>query len=114
MPSRYVKPYVQRGKSEALDAAAICEAVSRPTVRFAAIKSVGQQAALTLHRAREILVKRETMLANLIRGCLGVRNCCPSGYPADSGAGRHHQRRDRWPPPAACPDRDDGGGRPAQ
>src|SRR4051794_40184274 len=49
----------------------ICEAVSRPTMRFAAIKSVEQQSALTLHRAREILVKQETMLANLIRGCLG-------------------------------------------
>lgn len=71
MPARYAKPYVQRGKSDALDAAAICEAVSRPTMRFAAIKSVEQQSALTLHRAREILVKQETMLANLIRGCLG-------------------------------------------
>jgi hypothetical protein len=55
MPARYVKPYVQRGKSDALDAAAICEAVSRPTMRFAAIKSVEQQSALTLHRARERL-----------------------------------------------------------
>ena len=71
MPARYVKPYVQRGKNDALDAAAICEAVSRPTMRFAAIKSVEQQSALTLHRAREILAKQETMLANLIRGCLG-------------------------------------------
>src|SRR3954449_9757053 len=43
MPARYVKPYVQRGKNDAVDAAAICEAVSRPTMRFAAIKSVEQQ-----------------------------------------------------------------------
>lgn len=71
MPARYVKPYVQRGKSDALDAEAICEAVSRPTMRFAAVKSVEQQSALTLHRTREILVKQETMLANLMRGCLG-------------------------------------------
>ena len=71
MPARYVKPYVQRGKSDALDAAAICEAVSRPTMRFAAIKTVEQQSALTLHRSREILVKQETMFVNLIRGCLG-------------------------------------------
>jgi transposase len=71
MPARHVKPYVPRGKSEALDAAAICEAVSRPTMRFAAIKSVEQQAALTRPRAREILVKQETRRANLIRGCLG-------------------------------------------
>src|SRR4051794_31621847 len=69
--ARYVKPYVQRGKNDALDAAAICEAVSRLTMRFAAIKSVEQQSALALHRAREILVKQETMLVNLIRGCLG-------------------------------------------
>lgn len=71
MPARYVKPYVQRGKNDALDAAAICEAVSRPTMRFAAIKSIDQQSALSLHRSREILVKQETMLVNLIRGCLG-------------------------------------------
>src|SRR5689334_24708866 len=71
MPARYVKPYVRRGKNDALDAAAICEAVSRPTMRFAAIKSTEQQSALALHRAREILVKQKTMLANLIRGCLG-------------------------------------------
>jgi transposase len=71
MPARYVKPYVQRGKSDALDAEAICEAVSRPTMRFATIKTTEQQAVLTLHRSREILVKQETMLANLIRGCLG-------------------------------------------
>jgi transposase len=71
MPARYVKPYVQRGKSDALDAAAIREAVSRPTMRFAAIKTVEQQSALALHRSREILVKQETMLVNLIRGCLG-------------------------------------------
>jgi transposase len=63
MPARYVKPYVQRGKSDALDAEAICEAVSRPTMRFATIKTTEQQAVLTLHRAREILVKQQTMLA---------------------------------------------------
>lgn len=71
MPARYVKPYVQRGKSDALDAEAICEAVSRPTMRFATIKTTEQQTVLTLHRARELLVKQQTMLANLIRGCLG-------------------------------------------
>ena len=71
MPARYVKPYVQRGKNDAVDAAAICEAVSRPTMRFAAIKTAEQQSALTLHRTREILVKQETMLVNLMRGCLG-------------------------------------------
>src|SRR3954462_11038860 len=53
MPASYVKPQVQRGKNDALDAAAICEAVSRPTMRFAAIKSIEQQSALALHRARD-------------------------------------------------------------
>jgi transposase len=71
MPARYVKPYVRRGKNDAIDAAAICEAVTRPTMRFAAIKTAEQQSVLMLHRTREILVKQETMLANLIRGCLG-------------------------------------------
>jgi transposase len=71
MPARYVKPYVQRGKSDALDAEAICEAVNRPTMRFATSKTTKQQAVLTLHRARELLVKQQTMLVNLIRGCLG-------------------------------------------
>lgn len=71
MPARYVKPYVQRGKNDALDAAAICEAVSRPTMRFVAIKTAEQQSVLTLHRTREIFVKQETMLVNMMRGCLG-------------------------------------------
>lgn len=71
MPARYVKPYVRRGKSDALDAEAICEAVDRPSMRFAAVKTEEQQSALSLHRAREILVKQETMLVNLLRGCLG-------------------------------------------
>ncbi len=71
MPARYVKPYIKRGKSDALDAEGICEAVGRPGMRFAAIKTVEQQSALSLHRTREILVKQQTMLVNLMRGCLG-------------------------------------------
>ena len=66
------------GKSDALDAEAICEAVSRPTMRFATIKTAEQQAVLTLHRARELLVKQQTMLANLIR----IRDRGASGYQA--------------------------------
>jgi hypothetical protein len=52
IPPIYVKPYVKRGKSDAIDAEAICEAVTRPTMRFVAIKTVEQQALLSLHRAR--------------------------------------------------------------
>ena len=70
MPPTYVKPYLKRGKTDANDAEAICEAVTRPTMRFVPIKSPEQQAALVLHRARELLVKERTQLVNMIRGLL--------------------------------------------
>src|SRR4051812_40889100 len=52
MPPAYVKPYVRRGKSDATDAAAICEAVTRPSMRFVPVKSVDQQSVLMLHRVQ--------------------------------------------------------------
>ena len=67
MPARYVKPYVKRNKNDAVDAAAICEAVTRPTMRFVAVKSAQQQSVLLLHRTRELLVRQRTMLVNAIR-----------------------------------------------
>src|SRR4051794_31929847 len=70
MPPAYVKPYVKRGKTDAGDAEAICEAVTRPTMRFVSIKSVEQQAALALHRTRDLLVCQRTQLVNMIRGLL--------------------------------------------
>ncbi len=70
MPANYVKPYVKRGKTDANDAEAICEAVTRPTMRFVAIKSAKQQAALSMHRTRDLLVKQRTQLVNMIRGLL--------------------------------------------
>jgi len=70
MPPAYVKPYVKRGKTDASDAEAICEAVSRPTMRYVAIKSSEQQAALALHRTRHLFVKQRTQLVNMIRGLL--------------------------------------------
>lgn len=70
MPPAYVKPYVKRGKTDANDAEAICEAVTRPTMRFVAVKSEQQQAALALHRTRDLLVKQRTQLVNMIRGLL--------------------------------------------
>src|SRR5688500_31546 len=70
MPPAYVKPYVKRGKTDAGDAEAICEAVTRPTMRFVPIKSVEQQAALALHRTRDIFVRQRTQLVNMIRGLL--------------------------------------------
>jgi transposase len=57
MPCTYVKPYVKRGKSDALDAEGVCEAVTRPTMRYVAIKSPDQQAVLMLHRTRDLLVR---------------------------------------------------------
>ena len=70
MPPAYVKAYVKRGKTDASDAEAICEAVSRPTMRYVAIKSCEQQAALTIHRTRDLFVKQRTQLVNMIRGLL--------------------------------------------
>jgi transposase len=52
-----VKPYVKRGKTDAGDAEAICEAVTRPTMRFVAVKSADQQSVVMLHRTRELLVR---------------------------------------------------------
>jgi transposase len=70
MPPHYVKPYVKRQKNDMADAAAICEAVSRPTMRFVPVKSEEQQAILMLHRSRELLIRQHTMLINALRGHL--------------------------------------------
>jgi transposase len=67
---QHVKPYVQGSKHDAADAAAICEAATRPRMRFVAIKSIEQQAQLSLHRARQGFVKARTAQANQIRGLL--------------------------------------------
>jgi transposase len=61
MPAAYVKPYVKRGKTDAADAEAIAEAVTRPTMRFVPIKTAEQQALLTLHKVRDLLVRQRTM-----------------------------------------------------
>jgi len=68
LPPQYIKPYVKRGKNDAIDAAAICEAMSRPGMRFVPIKSAEQQAGLMLLKVRDLLVKQRTMLINAIRG----------------------------------------------
>ena len=70
MPARYVKAYLKRQKNDASDAAAICEAVARPTMHFVPVKTVEQQAALMLHRARDLLIRQRTMLVNALRGHL--------------------------------------------
>jgi transposase len=68
MPAQHVKPYVRRGKNDRNDADAICEAMSRPRMRFVAIKTVDQQAAQMLMTTRERLVAYRTQLLNTIRG----------------------------------------------
>ena len=67
MPASYVKPYIKRGKTDANDAAAICEAVTRPTMSFVPVKTAEQQGVITLHRVRRMLVEQKVMLENSIR-----------------------------------------------
>src|SRR3974377_403172 len=69
-PASYVKAYLKRSKNDANDAAAICEAVTRPSMRFVPIKTKEQQTALMLHRTRQLLVRQRTMLSNALRGHL--------------------------------------------
>lgn len=67
MPAQYVKPYVKRGKNDAADAEAICEAVTRPTMRFVAVKTPEQQSVMMLHRVRLMLNRQRTQLSNATR-----------------------------------------------
>lgn len=70
IPPQFVKPYVKRHKNDAVDAEAICEAVSRPTMRFVTIKSIDQQVVQSIHRVRSRLVKNRTALVNEVRSLL--------------------------------------------
>jgi transposase len=70
MPPSYVKPYVKRNKNDGRDAEAICEAMSRPSMRFVAVKSVEQQASLAVHTTRALLVRQRTQAANALRAGL--------------------------------------------
>lgn len=67
MPAQYVKPYVKRGKNDASDAEAICEAVTRPTMRFVTVKTPEQQSVMMLHRIRLMLNRQRTQLSNATR-----------------------------------------------
>lgn len=82
MPPHYVKPYVKRGKNDAADAAAIAEAVTRPTMRFVAVKSTEQQGILMVHRTRELLVRQRTMVVNAMRAHMAEFGIvAPGGVP---------------------------------
>ncbi len=83
VPPAYVKPYVKRGKNDKIDAEAICEAASRPTMRFVPVKSLEGQAVATLHRARDLLIKNRTMLVNALRAHLSE-----FGFIAAKGIGK--------------------------
>ena len=83
IPPIYVKPYVKRGKNDAADAAAVCEAMSRPGMRFVPVKSEESQATLMLHKTRELLIKQQTMSVNALRGHLAE-----FGIVAAKGIGR--------------------------
>ena len=80
MPPAYVKPYVRRQKNDMADAAAICEAVSRPSMRYVPVKSTAQQAALLAHRGRSLLIRQRTALINAIRA-----HCTEFGLVAAKG-----------------------------
>jgi transposase len=71
MQPSYVKGYVKRGKTDKADAEAICEAVSRPSMRFVPLKSEDTQALLMTHKAREFLVRQQTQIVNAMRAHLG-------------------------------------------
>jgi transposase len=70
MPPKDVKAYVKRNKNDAADAAAICEAVRRPTMRFVQVKSTEQQGRLMLHRTRDLLMRQRTQVINALRAHL--------------------------------------------
>jgi hypothetical protein len=90
MPPAYVKPYVRRQKNDAADAAAICEAVTRPSMRFVGVRTLENQATLMHHKAREMLVAQRTQLLNSLRGHLAE-----IGVIAPQGLRHAHQLADR-------------------
>ena len=96
MPAAYVKPYVKRGKTDAADAEAICEAVRRPTMRFVEVKTEDQQAVLAIHRARDLVVRQRTQVVNMIRSILReFGHILPTGIEAVSKFAREHGTEER-------------------
>jgi transposase len=111
IPPAYAKAYVRRNKNDAADAAAICEAVSRPSMRFVEIKSEAQQAAAGIHKVREMLMKQRTMLINALRGLMaefgivvgaGTRHGAFRTYARRSGGGWSWRRACGRAWPASC------------
>lgn len=98
MAPAYVKPYVKRNKTDGRDAEAICEAMSRPSMRFVAAKSAEQQAVLALHRSRALLVRQRTMAANALRAAFAE-----FGVVAPQGVKGVRALMAQLPAPAAIP-----------
>ena len=99
MPAHHVKAYIKRGKNDAADAEAICEAVTRPTMRFVAFKTKEQQAVLVMHRTRELLVRQRTQTINALRGLLGEFGLCEPQRTWHLGRLRAHLEDDTVPEP---------------
>ena len=105
LPPQYVRPYVKRGKNDAIDAAAICEAMSRPSMRFVPVKTAARQAALTMLGVRDLLVKQRTMLINAIRGHaaeFGVTAAKSLPRAKAGGPSMSPSCSSAWPPRTAC------------
>ena len=103
MPPAYVKAYVKRGKNDAADAEAICEAVTRPSMRFVPVKSAAQQANAMIYKVRELLVRQRTQLVNALRSHLaemGIVAAQGVGKLADLMAVVRAPDDPRLPPPA--------------
>ena len=96
IPAQLVKPYVTRGKNDTADAEALCEAMSRPTMRFVRIKTAEQQAALMLVGLRDRLIRNRTQLSNAIRGYaaeFGYYRCQGVGEPRSTARTQSKQMR---------------------
>lgn len=94
LPAQYVKPYVARQKNDAADAEAICEAVTRPTMRFVPVKSPEQQSVMMLHRVRLMLNRQRTQISNALRAHLSEFGVlAPTQW--NRKTAHRHQRRER-------------------
>ena len=92
IPPQYVKPYVKRQKNDAADAEAICEAASRPTMNFVAVKTAEQQGRGMLFRTRDLLVRQRTQTINALRGHLAEFGVVAARGPLMSTAWRRRSR----------------------
>ena len=90
IPPQYAKPYVKRNKTDAADAEAICEALTRPNMRYVPVKTLDQQSVLSLHRVRALFVRQRTAAVNIVRGLL-----TEFGIIAGKGIGRIAELRRR-------------------